>query len=198
MKRFLTKSTALVILTIMVIAQFGLLGWQWHSQKNTNDSLNQQLQTQQENITSASNGLSYEKATVAPAENKIYLPEFRLALPITTLGLSLVYSPDTAYVTGSNKVPTGPVDEAAISTLGTASSSQSQTQFNCSELVRIRFQAKANPYNPNEIAQKAVTLADGRVLQIYSNHLKNCAQEWKFDQVNADAIAALFQQAASY
>jgi hypothetical protein len=186
------------VLCLLVVLQCGLLSYQIIHQTHTDNLYNGEIASLQQNLTSVSSGTSYQQVTVSPAEKKIYLPQLNLMLPLTALGTSLVYSPDTAYVTGSYKIPSGPPDEASISTFSTASAQQSQTQFDCSSLVRIKFEAKPNPYNPSEIPSGSVTLANGKTLQIYANHLKNCQPEWSQTQVNADAIAALFKQAQSY
>ena len=198
MPKLFTKSNALILFAVLILVQFSLLGYQWHTQRSTNNLYKEEIGNLQQGVTSASNGLSYQQVTISPTDKKIYLPQLGIALPLTTLGASLVYSPDAAYVTGSNKLPSGPMDEASISDFATASASQSQTQFNCSSLVRIKFEAKPNPYNPNEVPSGSVPLANGKTLQIYANHLKNCQLEWSVTQANADAIASLFKQAESY
>lgn len=198
MAKILTKRGGLIVLVILMAIQFGLIGWLWGRQKNMDARYNSEIDSLSQNITSASNGLAYQPVTVSPAEKKIYLPQINLSLPLTTLGTSLVYSPDTAYVTGSTKQPNGPLDEASISTFSTAGATQSQTQFDCSSVVRIKFEPKPNPYNPSETPSGSVPLANGKTLQIYANHLKNCQLEWSMTKVNPDAVAALFKQAQSY
>lgn len=198
MPRLFTKSNGLLLFIILILVQFGLFCYQWQSQRDTNNLYKGEISSLQQSSTSAGNGLSYQQVTVSPTGKKIYLPQLGISLPLTTLGTSLVYSPDTAYITGSNKIPAGPIDEASISNFATASAPQSQTQFDCSSLVRIKFEPKPDPYNPSEIPSGSVALANGKTLQIYANHLKNCQQEWSFTNANIDAIAALFKQAQSY
>ncbi|MEP7205072.1 MAG: hypothetical protein ABI716_02675 [Candidatus Saccharibacteria bacterium] len=198
MLKILTKNNAIIALLILIIAQFGLSGYLYKQQNNVNSLYKQELDTMQQNITSANSGLSYQQVTVSPIDNKIYLPQLNLALPMSTLGQSLLYSANAAYVTGSYKIPTGPADEASISVFGTASAPQSQSQFDCSGLVHIKFEAQPNPYNPSDVPQGSVVLKNGKTLQIYASHRKNCQPEWSVTQANADAIAALFKQAESY
>ncbi len=198
MLKILTRNNAIIALLILIIAQFGLSGYLYNQQKDVNSLYKQQLDTLQQNITSANNGLSYQQVTVSPIDNKIYLPQLNLALPMSTLGQSLLYSANAAYVTGSYNIPTGPADEGSISVFGTASAPQSQTRFDCSGLVRIKFEAQPNPYNPSDVPQGSVVLKNGKTLQIYASHRKNCLPEWSVTQANADAIAALFKQAESY
>lgn len=196
MSKLLSKNKAIALLSILVVVQFILLGLFWHAQHNTNKINNGELNSLQQDAVSASNGLSYQPLAVSPTDNKIYLPQLNLSIPLSVLGSSLVYSPDVAYTRGAStsNVP----DEASISTYTTASSAQSQTQFDCSELVRIKFEAKSDPYNPSEMPSGSVTLANGKILQIYSNHLSNCQTEWAYTKASPDAIAALFRQAQSY
>ena len=198
MPKIVTRSNILMFLAVLILAQFGLLGYQWHSQTNTDNLYKEEIGNLQQSVASASNGLAYRDVTVSPTDKKIYLPQLGISLPLTTLGMTLMYSPDTAYVTGSNKAPTGPIDEASISDSATAGAPQSQTQFDCSGLVRIKFESKPNPYNPHEIPSGSVALTNGKTLQIYANHLKNCQQEWSVTQANADMVASLFKQAESY
>jgi len=198
MPKIFSKNNTLLLLTGLVVAQFVAGGLSLHHQKAVNNIYAQEITSLQGQTVSADNGLAYQQITVSPADKKIYFPQLNLAIPLTTLGASLVYSPDTAYVRGSTKLPSGPVDEAAISTFVTAHAPQTQSRFDCSSLVRIRFEAKPNPYNPNEIPSGSVSLANGKILQIYAYHLKACQKEWSFAQANPDAVAALFRQAQSY
>ncbi|HET9850555.1 MAG TPA: hypothetical protein VFP35_02965 [Candidatus Saccharimonadales bacterium] len=198
MAKVVTKNSGLIVLVIILALQFGLIGWLWGRQNNMDARYNSEIDSLSQNITSANNGLAYQPVTVSPSEKKIYLPQINLSLPLTTLGTSLVYSPDTAYVAGTNKQPNGPLDEASISTFSTASAAQSQTQFDCSSVIRIKFEPKPSPYNPSEIPSGSVPLANGKILQIYANHLKNCQLEWSMTKVDPDAVAALFKQAQSY
>ncbi len=190
MKKIISVKGAFVFLGLLVIFQFVLLGILWHTQSSTNKSNQQLFDVYQNDITAVSNGAGYQPVTISPADKKIYLPQ---------LGMSLVYSADTAYVTGSHgAIPTGPFDEGSISTNTVASAQQSQTQFNCSELVRIKFEAKADPYNPSETPIASVALANGKTLQVYAENQKACQKEWNFAQVNSNAVAALFKDTQSY
>lgn len=198
MFKLFTRNNALILLAVLVIIQFGLLGCQWLRQRHTDNLYAGEIAALQQNPAAPDNALSYQQVTVSPTDKKIYFPQLDLSIPLTQLGASLVYSPDTAYVSGSNKLPSGAPDEAEISTFSTVSAQQSQSQFDCSGLVRIKFDAEPNPYNPNEIPSGSVKLANGKTLQIYSYHLKACQKEWSFIQANPDVIAALFKQAQSY
>jgi hypothetical protein len=198
MKKLITRDTVTIVLAVLVVAQFILWGWTIQRQDNINSRHIQTMNTMQQNLTAVSNGLSYQQVAVSPSDNKIYLPQLGLALPLTTLGTSLLYSPDAAYQTGSNKAPSGPANEATVSIFGTASATQTQSQFDCSGLVRIKFEATPNPYNPSETPIGGVKMANGKTLQIYANHRSACQKEWSITQANADAVADLFKQAQSY
>ena len=198
MRRLITRNNAIILLAVLVIIQFGLSGYQWLHQKHIDNLYNGEITSLQQSTTSANNSLSYQQVTVSPSEKKIYLPRLSLVLPLTTLGTSLVYSPDIAYVSRSHLTPSGAPDEASISTFSTAGAPQSQTQFDCSSLVRIKFEAKPDPYNPSEVPSGSVALANGKTLQIYASHLKACHLEWSMAHVNTDTIASLFKQAQSY
>lgn len=199
MKKLLTTKNALLFLGLVAIIQFVLLGVLWRSQTNTNNMNQQEFATMQQNLLPTANAIGYQPVTVSPPDSKIYLPQLSLSIPLTALGTSLLYSADTAYVTGSyGAMPTGPLDEAAITTDTTASMVQSQTQFNCSELVRIEFGAKPDPLNPSETSVASVSLANGKTLQVYAEHQKACQSEWAHTDANPTAIAALFKEAQSY
>ena len=197
MRKVLSGNLQLIVL-ILVVVQFGLLGLLWQHQKNTNRSIRAELSTQQQNIDSANSGVGYQPVTAAPSENKVYLPRVGISLPLTPVSLALVYSADTAYVPGSYSEAKGALDEVRISDVNTAGAPQTQNQFDCSSLVRIKFETKPNPYNPNESPAGSVVLANGKTIQIYANHLKNCQKEYSLTGANPDAIADVLKQAESY
>jgi hypothetical protein len=196
--KLVSKNLALIVLAILLGATLGFAAFSAHRQHSTNSRLEQDINTLMQNQVSLRNGMDYQQVTVSPSDSKIYLPQLAISLPLTQLGAALVYSPHTAYVTGSSKTPTGPNDEAAISTFNTASASQSQAQFNCSELVRIKLEAKPNAYSPHEIPSGSVSLANGKTLQIYKIDQKDCQPEWTATQADPAAVAKLFKQAQSY
>lgn len=198
MPKIFSKDNTLILLGVLIAAQFVFLGFILHDQKNTNHLYGQEINGLEQNTNTVSTSLSYEPVTISPTNDRIYFPQLSLSIPITPLGATLVYRPDTAYVTGSYKIPTGPFDEAEVSTFTTANTKQTQSQFDCSGLVRIKFEPKPNPYNPNEIPSGSISLANGKTLQVYAYHLKACQAEWTFAQANPDTIAALFKQAQSY
>ncbi len=184
----------LVILSILVIIQFIFIGIGW-IKINQSKELSKSIF---DRFIPLSEGASYQPVTISPINGLIYLPQMRLSIPDSVLGDQLVYNAYKSYTTGTHKIPTGQVDEANISTFSLSGSAQTQSQFSCSSLVRIKFETDPNPYNPSEIPKGSVKLSNNQTLQIYANHNNACQKEWVFNQVNSDLVAALFTQAKIY
>ena len=184
----------LVILSILVIIQFIFIGIGW-IKININEFATKNIF---DRFFPLIDGASYQPVTISPINGLIYLPQMRLSIPDSVLGDQLVYNAYKSYTTGTQKIPTGQVDEANISTFSLSGSAQTQSQFSCSSLVRIKFETDPNPYNPSEIPKGSVKLSNNQTLQIYANHNNACQKEWVFNQVNSDSVAALFTQAKIY
>lgn len=186
------NESVLPVLSTIIIMLCVLFALAWlHQRRDTNDlrAQLQMVQTQQASDQFA----SYTQVAAEPTESKVYIPELHLALPLNQTTLSLMYSMRTT------KTGTTSSDEADITTHAEAAyPMQQQRVRSCTSVARIKFETKADPYNPEEKPQPAVTLADGRVLQIYSSRLSSCNQEWQANGVPPGAIAAAFQQATSY
>ncbi|MGF7228568.1 MAG: hypothetical protein ACQR33_01135 [Candidatus Saccharibacteria bacterium] len=152
------------------------------SQQSSRDALN------------ALNVVSLSQPAVSVADNKVYLPDIHLALPLNTTTAALLY--DSREV-GSTQKTTGTTYDVTTRALATLPSSSFQDQFSCSP-VRFSFEATANPYNPHEKTNTAVKLADGRMLQIYTYTNTACNAQWKAAGVVPNTITQAFEQATSY
>lgn len=150
----------------------------------------QQSQQLSQDSLSALNAVGMSQPAVSVTEKKIYFPELKLALPLSDPATSLLYS---SREVGSGQT-TYDVTNRALASLPSAGY---QTQFACSP-VRLSFETKANPFNPNEQTNPAVMLADGRTLQIYTYTNKACQAQWNAAKVDPGAIAQLFAKATVY
>jgi hypothetical protein len=188
-----TKEAVLPIITLIVVALCVLTSILWIHERNNSHTLNAQMKGLQMQV-AGDQYAAYTQITAEPTEDKVYIPQLRLALPLNNTTMSLMYSLRTDTATSADAVI-----EADITTHAEAATLVQQARVrSCSSVVRIKFEAKADPYNLQEKAQASVTLDDGRVLQIYSYHLDSCNQEWQSNGIDPDAIAALFQEATSY
>jgi hypothetical protein len=179
-----------VLVTLVVVLQFAMLGVLWRTVSDDQAAIRNLERT-----VASVNSSSYQAVTISPADQKVYLPQLHLALPLSDAATSLLYSADVAYNKDSD---TGPLNEARISTITLANSQQTQDQFDCSSLVRLKLENKADPYNNNETVAGSVKLANGQTLQIYAYHRDACQPEWNATQADSDAVANLFKQAQSY
>jgi hypothetical protein len=150
----------------------------------------QQSQQLSQDSLSALNAIGMSQPAVSVTEKKIYFPELKLVLPLSDEATSLLYS---SRQVGSGQT-TYDITNRALASLPAAGY---QVQFSCTP-VRLSFEAKANPFNPNEKTNPAVSLADGRTLQIYTYANKACQPQWDAVKVDPAAIAQLFAKATSY
>jgi len=150
---------------------------------------------QQQQAFAAQQAASASHPQVSVTDDAVYLPELRLKLPLNPTSLSLVYSLRTSDMTATGIDPT----EADISTKNLiAFPSNPNQKIGCSSAVRIKLEAKPDPYNPHEIVAASVKLADGRTLQVYAFHHPDCDQTNTLTGTNPDTVADVFKEATSY
>ena len=144
---------------------------------------------------SALQAASVSHPEVSVTDNAVYIPELRLKLPLDPTSLSLVYSLRTSDITASRIDPI----EADISTKDLIAYPINPNQaIGCSSAVRIKLEAKPDPYNPHEIVAASVKLADGRMLQVYAFHHDDCTLANKMSNTDPDTVADVFKEATSY
>lgn len=184
-------------LAVLVIVGYVAMGLMWRHQRIENKNLNQHLQTINDNQV-ATNGGVYTAVTIIPSENSVYLPLAKLKLPATTLNEKLVYNyQEERTVTGSSKTFPAELD---ISTHSLSTNNFSSTrQFDCSQVVYADFVTPSYPMNPKWKSDGSVTLADGRVMNVYyAPSIPGCQQAWHDNNIDSKAIADSLKQAVSY
>lgn len=189
LKKHCSTRTWLIALTVFALTHSVIMGYCTHKQR---DQINALEQTQSSKFSAIESALSYSHPVVSVEQNKVYLTSLHLALPLNDATASLVYSLRSNYKTGV-------IDEADVSTIAESGYLPlvSPTR-SCTDVVRLKFEAKPNPYNPQEKSAASVPLSDGRILQVYSYHLASCATEWRLTNTDPEAIASTFKEASLY
>jgi hypothetical protein len=177
-----------LLLAIAVICLTGAL-------MDTRHSVERLQETVDANRRMATNGLigsmALEKAVTDPVGQQVYLPEFRIKLPLNSVTKALAYSLRND-VPGS---PAGPLEADVTSTKYLPP--EGETRIDCSNLVRLKFENQPHPYNAHEKVT-SVTLDSGKTLQVYeSQNESECENSWN-NTVSPAAVAAEFRQARSY
>jgi hypothetical protein len=178
----------------ILVLQTVALGLLWRSEHDTSletrDLLNEQF-TQLSQLFTATSAASLNHVVVSVSDNAVYFPDLHLKLPLNNTTLNLVYSV-RANAPGSNTT----VIDVDTQSDATYTAPMLQT-FSCTPL-RLAFESKPNPYNPHEKDDESVTLADGRILQVYAYHQSSCDVQYQAEGMNTDALAAQFKAATSY
>lgn len=178
---------ALIFQAVCISASFNKNRELEASVRRLDTQQNQQLSQDSLNALGA---VGMSQPAVSVTEKKIYFPELKLVVPLSDDAVSILYS---GRQVGSGQTTYDITNRTLVSLPATGY----QTQFSCTP-VRLSFEAKANPFNQNEKTNAAVTLADGRTLQIYTYTNKACQPQWDAAKVDPAAIAQLFAKATSY
>jgi hypothetical protein len=182
---------------IVVIVQFALLAVCF-SKIHTLEShrpaaQNRRRQAESPAAMTALSAISFNQPAVSVSDNKVYLPDMKLSLPLTDTAFTLLYSGRQTLSNGQ----TATVYDVTTRSLASLSPAGFQQRLACYPL-RLAFEAKPNPFNPHEKDNSAVKLADDRTLQIYANDDEACAPQWQAANVKPDALEQAFEQATSY
>lgn len=183
-----------VVVVAALIVQAVCISAAFNKNRELETSL-RRLDTQQgqqlpQDSLNALGAVGMSQPAVSVTEKRVYLPELKLALPLSDEAVSLLYS--------SRQVDGGQTTyDVTNRALASQLSAGYQVQFSCTP-IRLSFENKANPFNQNEQTNPAVTLADGRVLQIYTYTNKACQAQWDAAKVDPATIAQLFAKATSY
>lgn len=136
---------------------------------------------------------SAERVVTDPLKEKVYIPEFRLVLPLNQTTKTIAYKLRTDFK--GNPLNKDQLEADITSTI--YAKPDKQTVVDCSELLRIKLEPKAMPYSPHE-KPTSLTLSDGRSLQIYESiNEKECAQTWDYS-MSPETLAEAFIQAEAY
>jgi hypothetical protein len=159
-----------------------------------NDDLTNVAETALTRTAMQSMMIANERAVVDPVGSLVYLPEFKIKLPLNDVSKTIAY---TMRDNGSSDSVTPASPEADVTSFIFPLPGR-QTTMDCSKFVRLKLETKPAPYSPHEKAT-SVKLADGQTLQIYefvNDHV--CAKYWNQSPVKPSALAAEFLKAKSY
>ncbi|MDB5170031.1 MAG: hypothetical protein JWN82_427 [Candidatus Saccharibacteria bacterium] len=190
--KIINKTTATVLLVLILLAQSACIALSFdkihklETAKPADDLLSISM--------NALNASGLSQPAVSVGDNKVYFPELRLALPLNDTTTSLVYHGRSV---GNAAGTTGVTYDVTTRGLASLSPVGFQTRLAC-DPIRLAFEAKANPFNPYEKNNAAVTLADGRTLQIYAFSEPACDAQWQAVGVKPDVLKNIFKQATSY
>jgi hypothetical protein len=185
------------VLALLVAGSYVAAGAIWHKQYIDAKALNSQLQIVSQNMF-ATNGGSYNSATIIPSENAVYLPlaKLKLSATIQNEGLMYSYKPDHTFPGDKKTFPA----ELDISTHDLAVNNYSDTRrFDCSQVVYADFVTPSYPISPIWKTDGSVKLADGRTMNVYyAPSIPGCERSWQMLKIDAKAIADSLKQAVSY
>lgn len=126
--------------------------------------------------------------------NRLYVPELRISLPLNQLSRDLRYGYYPPATTGTDAVQASFQSKASLVRL-----INNFADVPCQQrLVGLAVNQKDGYQNGGRYAG-SVSLADGRILYLYTNTTaatKNCDQFWANE--TPDAVVTLFKQAQSY
>lgn len=184
---------ALLIVTVVVMQGiFILIGLSRINQLE--DSVaNSNTQHISQDASSALQAVGLSQPAVSVSNDKVYLIDSRLVLPLTKESASLLYS--SREVGPQKELKT--TYDVTTRALAALPAQGFQDQFACTP-VRFSFETSANPYNADEKPNPAIKLSDGRTLQVYTYTNADCDAQWQAAGVDPSAIAQLFAKATSY
>lgn len=213
MKR-LSKSTILPTILITILALQTVAITVAYVKINTlrkadNSNL---LALNQQNTSAAAitalNAVGFSQPAVSVSENRVYLTDLKLSLALNDTTSSLLYAKrevgahhteDHEHEEGEGQHDEELVTVYDVSTRALVSLSPIgfQQQLACNP-IRLAFEDKSNPFNPNESNSASVKLADGRTLQIYAGGDPQCQNQWEAANISPDNLKKEFEQARSY
>ncbi len=184
MRKYITfKCVVITVIVLLVAAQVvsGLFIRQ-ANQKIKNAELSAQLMQN-----ALDNAFLQQSLSPLPGKNRLYLAELNLSVPLDLTTTSLRY----AYTLGDPTKQNGEV--RVTSALIT---DHEEHVKSCSDMVRLKVEAKPNPYSPDQPLYTTVKLDDGRTLQVYACTTKECQFAWQ--PMSPQTIAETFKSAKTY
>jgi hypothetical protein len=193
--RTLSKTQWLVLILCLVTLGLGVRTAQLKSELNrTNDDLTHIGQVALLRTANQSQQATAERAVIDPISSSVYLPEFRVKLPYDSVSKTIAYVMRNDIGLGDATVHSAP--EADLTSIKFVPSDIA-TKVDCSSFVRLKLEAKPNPYSPHE---KAVTvnLGGGKSLQVYETvNVKECQATWN-QLISPSDLANELKKAESY
>lgn len=186
-------SLTLISLAVIIVVQGILLYAGFTKIHDLEVSQEAATQTQLAVSMAALSTASLSQPVLAVADNKVYLPEMRIAVPLTVASQSLLYGSREV----GDKGNTATTYDVTVRGLSSLSPVGMQQTLACTPL-RVTFEDKVNPFNPHEKPATAVKLSDGRTLQIYRYSNAVCDPQWQASGTDPVMLAQLFEQATSY
>jgi hypothetical protein len=196
MKKSLLTICSVLLVAIIAVQSF-LIASAFHKinilEKKVHPELAGELNTVAANSQVGINFASHTPPAISVKESKVYLPELKLQLPLNDTSLGILYATNKSISHGN------PLTLYDVSTRSLAATPQpSMKVTSCTDVIQLRFETKADPFNTNQKSNPPIKLADGRTLQVYTNTDPTCSQLWNAANVKPAGIAQLFQQATSY
>jgi|GEM_PF-3510460 len=174
------KTIVTASLAGLFVLQLVLFGVTMHANRTTRNDSDAANQFTYNTIDTNNQLLSL---SVLPGQNRLYVPELNLTVPLNLQTRALRYSFEEG-TTNNVRLTSALMTDHAVHTQS------------CSDMVRLKIEDKADAYSPSQPLYASVSLSDGRTLQIYASTTKECNQAWV--NVSPQAIAEQFKSAAIY
>lgn len=181
------KNTVIAALIALLVIQFIIFA----IVTRVNQNLKQQINGRQLSSQLIYNGVDdvsqQQSLSVLPKENRLYLPELNLTIPLNPITRSLRYN----FNEGSLDSGSG-----NIRLTSSYMTDHQNHRLSCSDMVRLKIENKPDAYSPEQPLYATVSLADERKLNIYASTTKDCRQAWLM--ITPQKIAEQFKDAQSY
>lgn len=176
---------SLLVLALILIGQTAIITKLWRNNTSLANSINTQAQINSDDL---SYNMQQEQLAVLPQENKLYLPELHIAVPLDDITRSLYYN----YHQG---LPgDGGTDIRVYSAF--VGDQPKDAATSCSDMVRLKIESKPDAYAPDQPIYASVKLSNGQTMQVYALTTKGCEGAWTI--VSPQEIAAEFKKATYY
>jgi hypothetical protein len=184
-KRYTTQKIILAALFIALIVAQGVTLGLLHQ---TNQDVQSLKDSNQIILNELDSTASLRELAAVPGQKRLYVPELNITLPLdeTTSTMRYTY---TTYGESTSKS-----GDARITT--TMMTDHTTHVKSCSDMVRLKIEAKPDAYSPDQPVYASIKLADGRTLQVYASTAKECERAWL--PLSPQALAEPFKQAQSY
>jgi hypothetical protein len=181
-KQDIFKNILLAVVILLVAAQ----GVSWYCLHKANEKSEDAQVSAQTALRELDSATQQQALTPLPRANRLYLAELNLTVPLNPITSAVRYTVNSVQSSDDNEVRL----TSAYMTDHTVHVKS------CSDMVRLKVEAKPNPYSPEQPLYATVQLVDGRVLQVYASTTKECQVAWQ--AVSPQTIAEVFKSALSY
>jgi hypothetical protein len=182
-KQLTIKNILVIVVILLLVAQ----GFSWYQLGKTNQKIKDNQATMQQTLNDLDSAMQQTALSPIPEANRLYLAELNITVPLnpTTSSVRYNFSPGASGGSG---------DEVRLAS--TAMTDHTMHTKSCSDMVRLKIEAKPNVYSPEQPLYTTVQLADGRALQVYASTTHECQLAWQ--TVSPQDIAEAFKAASVY